>query len=184
MFKLFYPYEYAESVFSIDYNELYNKGYKGIIFDIDNTLVPHGENSTKEIDDLFKLIHNIGLKTLLLSNNDEERIKRFLKNIESLYICDAKKPRIINYLKAVEIMKIEKEKIIYIGDQIFTDIFGANRSGISNILVKYIHSEDETKIGIRRRLEKTILKFYEMNKSYQNRIKDIHMKELSKDAME
>ena len=53
MFKKFYPYEYVESVFSIDYNKLYNKGYRGIIFDIDNTLVPHGTDSTKKIDDLF-----------------------------------------------------------------------------------------------------------------------------------
>ena len=98
MFKIFYPYEYVESVFSIDYNKLYNKGYKGIIFDIDNTLVHHGDDSTKEIDDLFKTIQGIGLKTLLLSNNSEKRIKRFIKNIDTLYICDAEKPNTKNYL--------------------------------------------------------------------------------------
>ena len=94
MFKKFYPYEYANSVFDIDYNKLYNKGYKGIIFDIDNTLVHHGDNSTEEIDELFNKIQGIGLKTLLLSNNNEERVKRFLANINSLYICDAQKRRI------------------------------------------------------------------------------------------
>jgi len=46
MFRLFYPYEYVESVFTIDYNKLYSLGYRGIIFDIDNTLVHHGEDST------------------------------------------------------------------------------------------------------------------------------------------
>lgn len=173
MFKAFYPYEYVESVFSIDYNKLYNKGYRAIIFDIDNTLVPHGKDSTKEVDDLFQTIHNAGLKTLLLSNNDEERITRFLKNIDSMYICDAEKPNVANYFKAIEMLNIKKEAVVFVGDQIFTDIYGANKSGIDNILVAYIRAKNETKIGIRRNLEKIILKFYELNRSCQNRIGDI-----------
>ena len=184
MFKLLYPYEYVESAFSIDYNKLYNKGYRGIIFDVDNTLVPHGEDSTKEIDDLFPIIHGAGLKTLILSNNSEERIIRFLKNIDSLYIYDAQKPRVANYLKAVDMMGIKREEALCIGDQIFTDIFGANRSGLDSVLVKYIRSEDETKIGIRRTLEKIVLKFYGINVSCQNRLGDIHIKEFLKDAVE
>ena len=70
MIKKYYPYEYAESVFMIDYQKLYQKGFRGIIFDIDNTLVHHGDDSTPEIDDLFRKIQGLGLKTLLLSNND------------------------------------------------------------------------------------------------------------------
>lgn len=179
MFKLFYPYEYVESVFSIDYNKLYDKGYKGIIFDIDNTLVHHGDDSTKKVDDLFRMIKSIGLKTLVLSNNNEERIKRFLKNIDSLYICDAQKPRVTNYLKAVEMLNIKKEEAVFIGDQVFTDILGANRSGIANILVKYIRLNDETKIGKRRQMEKIILKFYGKNKKFHNRLGDIYKREVN-----
>ena len=84
MLKNFYPYEYVEDVFSIDYNKLYNKGYRGIIFDIDNTLVPHGKSSTEEIDELFKNIHKIGFKTLLLSDNGEKRINKFIENIDTI----------------------------------------------------------------------------------------------------
>lgn len=177
MFKVFYPYEYVDSVFSIDYKKLYEKGYRGIIFDIDNTLVHHGDDSNKEIDMLFTTIQNLGFKTLLLSNNNEERVKRFLKNIDSLYICDAEKPKIDNYLKAVEIMKIKKDEALYIGDQIFTDIVGANKSGIANILVKFIMAPGETKIGKRRQLENLILKFYKKNKSSQHRLGDIILRE-------
>ncbi len=68
MFSLLFPYEYVDSVFSIDYKKLLQKGYKGIIFDIDMTLVPHGADSTAEIDALFKSIHAAGLKTLLLTH--------------------------------------------------------------------------------------------------------------------
>lgn len=173
MFKVFYPYEYVESVFSIDYDKLYNMGYRGVIFDIDNTLVPHGNDSTEKVDELFRSIHKSGLKTLLLSNNDEERIQRFIRNIDSLYICDAEKPKTGGYLKAVEMLGVKKEEAVFVGDQVFTDVLGANRSGIDNILVKYIRPKNETKIGKRRTLEKVILKFYEWNKSCQNRIGDI-----------
>jgi len=177
MFKIFYPHEYVESVFSIDYEKLYKKGYRGLIFDIDNTLVHHGEDSTKEIDELFQIIHRIGFKTLLLTDNSEERTKRFLGNIDSLYVCDAKKPSVVGYLKALEMLKIKKEKVLFIGDQILRDIYGANKSGIDNVLVKYMRYEDETKIGIRRNIEKIILRLYGLNKSCQNRIGDIHKTE-------
>ena len=173
MFKKFYPYEYANSVFDVDYKELYNKGYKGIIFDIDNTLVHHGDDSTKEVDELFREIQKIGLKTLILSNNNEKRVKRFLTNIDSLYICDAQKPKKVNYLKAIDMMQIKKEEAIFIGDQVFTDILGANRSGIANILVKFIQLDNETKIGKRRQAEKVILNFYKRNKNAQNRIGNV-----------
>jgi predicted HAD superfamily phosphohydrolase YqeG len=54
MLKLLYPFEYVDSVFSIDYKKLYELGYRGIMFDIDNTLTHHGEDSTKEVDNLWK----------------------------------------------------------------------------------------------------------------------------------
>ena len=177
MFWLLFPYEYVDSVFSIDYKKIKQKGYKGIIFDIDMTLVPHGTDSTKEIDALFKTVHELGLKTLLLTNNSEERVRRFTKNIDTLYLCDANKPEPEGFLKAVEMMEIKKEETVYIGDQIFIDIYGANKCGIANILVHYVTAEAETKIGIRRNLEKIILKLYRITKFYQHRLGDIQKTE-------
>ena len=172
MLKKFYPYEYVESVFALDYEKIFRKGFRGIIFDIDMTLVPHGYDSTPEIDALFKKIHDCGLKTLLLTNNDEVRVKSFIKNIDTLYICDAQKPAPKNYLKAVELLGIKKDEAIFVGDQIFVDIFGANKSGIANILVAYVTANEEKNIGIRRRLEKVILKFY-LWSSCRHRLGDI-----------
>lgn len=178
MLKNFYPYEYVESVFTINYEKLYEKGYRGIIFDIDNTLVPHGKDSTREVDELFEKIQSMGFKTFLLSNNGEERIKRFLKNINCLYISNADKPQTHNYLKAIEMMNLNKNEVVFIGDQVFTDIVGANKSGIDNILVKYIGYYDKQKIGITRNIEKIILKIYQKSKKYKNRIGNIeNMKE-------
>lgn len=170
MFKLFFPYEYVKSVFSIDYEKLYNKGFRGIIFDIDNTLVHHGDDSTPEVDRLIKDIQKMGFKTLLLSNNSKERIERFMKNIESPYIHEAEKPDTQGFEEALKILELEREKVALIGDQVFTDILGANKCGIPNILVHFIRANNETKIGKKRQLERVILKIYSIKKSYQNRI--------------
>lgn len=169
MLKRFYPGGYAASVFDIDYEKLYEKGYRGIIFDLDSTLVPHGNDSTPEVDALFRQIHAAGLKTLLLTNNDEERVQRFIRNIDTLYICDADKPATEGYLRAVELLGVEKNEAIYIGDQLFIDIVGANNSGIDSILVHYILHEGETKLGIKRNLEKPVLWMYRHSRWY-NRI--------------
>lgn len=170
MLKALYPHEYVDSVFDIDYDKLYDMGYRGIIFDIDNTLVHHGDDSNEEIDELFRAIRGIGFKTLLLSNNSEERIKRFNINIGSMYIYDAQKPDTANFLKAVDMLGLKKNEVALVGDQIFTDIYGANKSGIDSILVKFLRRENETKIGKRRTLEKAILKFYKLNRSCQRRM--------------
>lgn len=177
MLKRFYPDAYADSVFSIDYRKLYEKGFRGIIFDIDNTLVHHGDDSTPEIDELFRNIRDAGLQTLLLSNNDEERVKRFIKNIDTLYICDADKPDIAGYLKALKMMNIKREEALVIGDQVFTDILGANKSHIASILVKFIRQEGETRIGKRRYLEYAILECWKHSKAYHQRLNDIFTEE-------
>ena len=173
MLKWLYPYEYAESVFTIDYRKLYSSGYRGILFDIDNTLVPHGAGSTPQVDELFRELHEIGFGTLLLSNNDEERIRMFMENIDSLYICDANKPERDGYLRGVEMLGIRKEEAIVIGDQVFTDIFGANRCGLASILVKYIGYYKKERKGIRRNLEKIILALYGISHSCRHRLGDI-----------
>jgi len=162
MLKNYFPHEYVESIFVIDYKKLYSIGYRGLIFDIDNTLVPHGEDSTKQIDDFFKYLHSIGFKTILLSNNSEERILRFLKNIDSMYICEANKPQTTNYDKAISMLEIDKKEALVIGDQIFTDILGANKSSIDNILVKFLNPTNTKKIGKRRQVEKMFLKYYKL----------------------
>lgn len=175
MLEKYYPYEYAQSVFQIDYQKLYDRGFRGIIFDIDNTLVHHGDSSTSEIDDLFRRIQGIGLKTILLSNNDRERTERFIKNIDTPYICDADKPEPGNYLKAVKLLGIKKEEAVVVGDQIFTDILGANRSKLASILVRFIRLDNEKWIGKRRYLEYAILECWKHNRKYYRRIGDIHI---------
>ena len=165
MMKLLYPYECAKSVFAVDYEKLYENGFRGLIFDIDNTLVHHGDDSTPEIDNLFNKLHEIGFKTLLLSNNGEERVQRFLKNIDSYYICNASKPKPGGYKKAAEMMNLKKEQTVFFGDQIFTDILGANLLGIKSILVDPFEKNQTAFLKLKRFFENPIRKKIKRDKS-------------------
>ncbi|MBR5569817.1 MAG: YqeG family HAD IIIA-type phosphatase [Oscillospiraceae bacterium] len=160
MLKRYYPGGYASSVFAIDFEKLYQRGYRGILFDVDNTLVHHGDDSNPQVDALFCRLHEMGFKTLLLSNNNARRLERFNENIQTRYIPLANKPAPDAYEQAVEMLGLTKGETLCIGDQLFTDILGANRSGIDSILVQFIQVDPKAKIGIRRHVERWILRFY------------------------
>ncbi len=161
MLEKFYPRKRAESSYVIPYEALYEKGIRGVIFDIDNTLVPHGAPADERALSLFARIHGAGLKTCLLSNNKELRVKPFARQVDSCYIFKAGKPSRKSYEKAMEMMGTDRHSTIFVGDQLFTDIWGANRAGIYSILVSPINPREEIQIVLKRYPEKLILYFYE-----------------------
>lgn len=160
MLRTFYPDEYVDSTYGIPFEKLYEEGYRGIIFDIDNTLVPHGAPADERAKELFARLKQIGFDCCLLSNNQEPRVKMFNDDVQVNYIFDAHKPSVKNYQKAMEIMGTDVNSTIFIGDQLFTDVWGAKRTGIRNILVKPIHPKEEIQIVFKRYLEKIVLFFY------------------------
>lgn len=164
MFKKFYPKEYLDSSYVIDYEKLYKDGVRGLIYDIDNTLVEHGKPATKRAVELFERLKNIGFDTCLISNNKEPRVKPFADAVGSKYVYDAHKPSRKNYIKAMELMGTDTGNTYFIGDQIFTDVYGANRTGIPSILVKPIHPKEEIQIVLKRKLEKIVLFCYKRRK--------------------
>ena len=161
LFRKFYPDLRKNSIYEIDFNGLYKKGIRGLIFDIDNTLVPHGADADERIEKLFGELKKMGFKTFLLSNNKLERVKRFNTNIRSLYIYRAGKPNPTNYIKAMRMMGTKKETTVFIGDQLFTDIWGAKKAGITSILLNPIDKKEEIQIVLKRYLEKIVLNAYE-----------------------
>lgn len=160
MFKKFYPGEYLESAYGIDFEKLYQEGYRGIIFDIDNTLVPHGAPADERAKALFLALKELGYRCCLLSNNKEPRVKMFNDEVRVDYIFKAGKPKISGYERAMELMGTTRENTLFVGDQIFTDVYGANRAGVRTILTKPIHPKEEIQIVLKRYLEKIILFFY------------------------
>ena len=73
MFDRFFPDQYVASTYVIDFEKLYEEGVRGLIFDIDNTLVPHGAPADDRAKELFSRLHGLGMKTALVSNNGEQR---------------------------------------------------------------------------------------------------------------
>jgi HAD superfamily phosphatase (TIGR01668 family) len=170
MFDMFFPDRYVASTYVINFEKLYENGYRGLIFDIDNTLVPHGAPADARAEELFLRLKAIGFKCCLISNNKEPRVKKFNENIQVDYVYDAHKPSTKNYKKAMEIMGTDKDNTVFIGDQLFTDVWGAKRTGIANILVKPIHPKEEIQIVLKRYLEKIVLFFYKRSVQKEKRV--------------
>ena len=160
MFEKFFPDEYVASTYVIPFEKLYEKGYRGVIFDIDNTLVPHGAPADNRAEKLFQRLSDIGFASCLISNNQEARVKMFNRNIGTHYIYNAHKPSTKNYIRAMEIMGTDRTNTLFVGDQLFTDVWGAKRAGIHNILVKPIHPKEEIQIVLKRYLEAPVLYVY------------------------
>lgn len=164
MFKRLYPSDTANSSYEIDYDRLYANGIRGIIYDIDNTLVPHGAPADDRAVALFERLRGIGFDTCLISNNQEPRVKPFADEVKSKYVYNAHKPSTRNYIKAMELMKTDVKSTYFIGDQLFTDVWGANKTGIPTILVNKIDKKEEIQIVLKRILEKVVLFFYRKHK--------------------
>ena len=161
MFKTFYPDEYVASTYVLDFEKMYREGCRGLVFDIDNTLVPHGAPADARAIELFAELHRIGFCTVLISNNKEPRVKSFHEQVVfTQYIYKAGKPSGKSYRKAMEMMHTTTENTFFVGDQIFTDILGAKRAQIPSYLVRQIDKKEEIQIILKRRLEWIVLFFY------------------------
>ncbi len=160
MLEIFYPQKIMESVYHISFENMWDRGIRGLIFDIDNTLVPHGAPADEKVKELFRHLHCLGFKTCLVSNNKLPRVESFAKEVDSLFIYKAGKPSTKGYEQAMKQMRTHPGTTVFVGDQIFTDILGANRSGIYSVLVKPINPKEEIQIVLKRYPEKLILFFF------------------------
>ncbi len=158
MLERFYPDLYLDSAYQIDFGEYYRKGYRGIIFDID--LVPHGAPADARSIELIGRLKEMGFGVVFLSNNKEPRVKMFNDAVHAEYIYKAGKPGKKGYLKAMEMMGTERKTTLFVGDQLFTDVWGARNTGIFSILVHPIDKKEEIQIVLKRYLEKIVLAFY------------------------
>ena len=160
MLQMLYPDEYLDSTYTIDFKKLYKEGYRGILFDIDNTLVPHGAPADPEAIRLFQKLRDIGFSCCLVSNNRKKRVEPFAASVGAQFIEMAAKPSRKGYERAMERLGTNTGNTVFIGDQLFTDIWGAKNAGLRNILVKPINPKEEIQIVLKRYLEKIVLHFY------------------------
>ena len=156
--KLVVPKKYVKSIKDIDYKELFNKGYKNLIFDIDNTIMPVNDiNVTKDLKDFFeKLKKNFNI--CILSNNGEQRVEPVKKALGVKGFANATKPSKNAYNKALKLLNSNDSNTVMIGDQMLSDIVFANRYNLYSILVEPYKRKYDIKTGTSRFLQNIIMR--------------------------
>lgn len=158
MYKYFLPDEYVKDIFQISPDALKEKGIKGIITDLDNTLVEWDRpEATPEIIEWVSMMQKAGLQVTILSNNNLSRVESFCGPLGTPFICEARKPLVKNFKKALAKMGLQKEEAVMVGDQMMTDILGGNRFGLHTILVVPVASSDGFVTKFNRMIERRIM---------------------------
>lgn len=159
--KKFIPHEFHQTFYDIDFEALYQKGYRLILTDLDNTLISYDEFlPNKKNTEVFQRLNEIGFEVILVSNNVPKRIDTYTEGTELVGFGNARKPLLIGMKKAFNSAKttVRKDQVLFIGDQLMTDIYGAHRFGVYSILVNPIKRKTEkwyTKMN--RKMEQKML---------------------------
>lgn len=165
MKSVFYPKIYVDDIYGITDELLKKNGIKGLILDIDNTLVPnHVADADEKVLNWIEQMKAAGYKMCIVSNASRKRVIRFNDNIKLYAVHRAMKPVAAAFMKAGRIMGLEKGSIAVVGDQIFTDIYGGNMAGMFTILVRPIDQREGRLVRFKRRFERRILEGYHESK--------------------
>lgn len=157
--NLVIPNCYVKDVYSINYEDLYQRGYHNIIFDVDNTLLPVNDTNVPEsLIELFECLKNGGFNICVVSNNEEERVKYPADKLGVLYISKANKPNKEAFDRALDILESGSDNTIMVGDQMLSDIKGANEYGLYTILVDPLEDKYDIKTGTSRVLQDIMIK--------------------------
>lgn len=158
---IFYPNLYIKNVQKITIEYLKKNDIKALLLDVDNTLIDFYRNMPEGTKQWCENLKKQGIKFCILSNsNHEEKIKKIAKELEIHYIFFAMKPLKKGFKKALEYIKEKPENVAMVGDQIFTDIIGANRNKMKSILVEPIEEKDILITKIKRPIENFVINKY------------------------
>ena len=157
-----YPDIYLKNVKEITLDLLNKNNIKGLILDIDNTLIDYDKNILEGAQEWCEFLKQNSIKLCILSNTNKiYKVEKVAKALNLEYIYFAKKPNKKGFFKAQKMLGISDTKqIAVVGDQVLTDVWGGNRVGMYTILTKPIDKRDILLTKIKRPIEKVILKFY------------------------
>lgn len=160
-FDRFYPTYVYPDVESIPYSFILGKNIKLIIFDMDNTLVDNNYKYSEQLKKWTEYIASQGVKLHILSNSTMgKKVKKISKDLGMKYHYNASKPLKKGFKKVIEETNVNKDEVLMIGDQLFTDVWGGNRFGIKTVLVCPIAEKEIFVTRVKRPLERWILKKY------------------------
>ncbi|MCL2813476.1 MAG: YqeG family HAD IIIA-type phosphatase [Oscillospiraceae bacterium] len=161
MFRYFTPDFIFDRIQDIDFDSLKKKNIKGLIFDIDNTLVSYRqERPTKEVSVLMDKLKTEGFEICFISNNSRQRVDVFNSDFNFFSYPEAKKPSVKFIKRALSAMDLKAKNAAFVGDQLFTDVMAAKRAKIMAILVTPIEPLETVFFRFKRFMEKPFIKRY------------------------
>ena len=153
------PDIYQKSIYKIDYDQLYARGIRCLLFDLDNTLVPITEHKPNDqIKDLFDSLKAKGFKLVLFSNSLKKRLRPFKNGLEVDCCALAFKPHPRKFLSVIKVYDLKFSEVAIIGDSMTDDIYGGINVGITTILVNPIGKKEFFFAKLRRYKERRIMK--------------------------
>ena len=154
----FMPDIYQKSIYTIDYDKLYQSGIRFLLYDLDNTIAcVKVKKITPKLKKLFNELQKKGFKVIIFSNAFKKRIKPFSDGLNIEYNSRSGKPRSKNFIKIMKKYNFENYQTALIGDQLLTDVKGGNKVGITTILINPISSKELIFTKINRIFEKNSL---------------------------
>lgn len=173
MLNLFLPNEQVSRTFDIEPESLRDNNIKGIIVDVDNTLVPWDvAHATDEVIAWLEKMKAANLKVTIFSNNNKERVTLFADPLDTPYVFNARKPLRRAFKRAQKEMGLAQSEVAVIGDQLLTDILGGNRAGFYTILVDPIVTSDAAITTFNRNVEGKILNHFYRKGALKRRVAD------------
>jgi uncharacterized protein len=161
LLKNFLPNQHVKSIFEITPESLKAKGVKGIITDLDNTLVEWDRPlATPKLVNWFEEMKKSNINVTIVSNNNENRVKAFSDPLNIPFIYEARKPLKRAFNRALKQMGLQKQETVVIGDQLLTDVLGGNRGGFHTILVVPVAKTDGVITKFNRLVERRILNWF------------------------
>ncbi len=158
MLGIFKPTWMVNSIYSITAEELRKNGIHAVLIDLDNTLIAWNEpEATEESLNWIKQMKESGIEVIILSNNSGGRIEKVAKLLNVEYVPRSMKPTARAFKIAEEHLQIPLSNMVMVGDQLITDILGANRYGMRSILVKPIVASDAWNTKFNRFIELKIM---------------------------
>lgn len=157
---LFRPRYTIDTIYHLDTDVLQQMNVKAVFSDLDNTLLAWNEFETaKKMDELNQRLAKAGIKLVVISNNNAERIGKVLNPYQIDFVAKSRKPLPFAITKKRKQLGLAKDQVMMVGDQLITDIQAGNLAGVESVLVKPLVETDKWNTRINRFLEKIIFFF-------------------------
>lgn len=152
------PNRFAARLHDVPHEELEEAGIRGLIVDLDNTLVGYRDTELgREHLEWVARAHDRGFRIVMLSNNFSERVNAMARQLNVGCIPNALKPMPFGFLRAIRALELRRREIAVVGDQLFTDVLGGKLCGLYTILTEPIESKDLALTSVFRFFERLML---------------------------